>query len=279
MEFAFSAATFRLRSLKEAVDAIAKGGFRAVELLADRPHLFPEDFQASQIDELARCLKDRRMKVVNLNSSSVTALGEGVRPSWIEEDWKQRELRIRYTLDSLRLAAALGIPSVSTDGGGPIPESMNEKEAWRLFVANMHRVLPLAARLGVRLLIQCEPEGLLRSSTQLKAMVDELGDLKALGVDFDAGHVWCLGEDPCEAFERLRDHVVHIHLSDIPKDRKHRHVALGEGGLDIPSFLRCVRESGYAGAVTVHLSSVERDAGEVVEAAAAYLKDRGFWKE
>lgn len=279
MEFAYSAASFRLRSLQEAVNAIAEGGFRAVELLADRPHLFPQDFQASRIDELSQCLEDRKMKVVNLNACSVSALGDGVRPAWIEEDWKQRELRIRYTLDSLRLAAALGIPSVTTNGGGPIPESMNEKEAWRLFVANMHRVLPLAAKLKVRLLVQCEPESLIRSSMQLKKLMEELSDLDALGVDFDPVHAWCAGEDPCEAFERLREHVVHIHLSDVGEDRKHRHLPLGEGAMDVARFLRCVQEAGYSGAVTVHVSSAEREAAEVVEAAVSYLRQWGFWRD
>ncbi len=279
MKFAFSTCAFKLLSLKDTMATIANGGYRAVELMADRPHAFPEDFKASRITEFSQCLDDKKMIVVNLNSSVVNALGDGIHPTWIEEDWKERELRIRYTLDCLRLAAALGIPSVTTGGGGPIPESMNQREAWRLFVANMHRVLPLAKKLGVRLLVQPDPDSLIRTSDQVAALIEELDGLEALGVDFDPGHAWCAGEDPCEAFEKVHKHVVHVHLSDVQSDRKHRHVQLGDGVLDLPSFLHCVERSGYDGYLTVHVSPTEREEEEIVTASVNYLKKNGFWPE
>ncbi len=149
MKFAYSTSIFKMRSLKDAVDSVAKAGFEAVELMADRPHVFPQDFKASEISTLHECLERRKLKVISLGAGRVSALGDGHHPSWIEEDWKERELRIRYTLDCLRLAAALGVPSISILPGGKIPQSMNQREAWRLFVANLHRVLPLARKLAV----------------------------------------------------------------------------------------------------------------------------------
>lgn len=275
MKWAYSTLPFRRKSLKEAVDAVAKGGFRCVELLADRPHLFPEDFRAGAINELSQCLAQRNMKIVNLNGWHPSALGDVAHPNWLAEDWKEREVRIRYTLDCLRLAAALGIPTVSTNGGGPVPESMNEREAWRLFVANMHRVIPIAKKLGVKLCFRPEPDQLIRTSAQTLAFLKEVEEPDVLTVDFDPTYAVLQDEDPCEAFRRLRAHIAFVRLTDLAGSEAHRHTQLGDGIFDIPSFIRCLKEQGYEGYVIVSVPSSERSPDEVVAASKEYLTRHG----
>lgn len=276
MKFAYSTRIFRWRALPEAVTSIVAAGFHAVELLADRPHAFPEDLKGADVTVLNGCMEDKKVAIANLNSCVVMALGDSHRPSWIEEDWMEREKRIRYTLDCLRLAAAMGVPSVSTVGGGVIPESMHQGEAWRLFVANMHRILPLADRLGIQLLLQPEPDMLLQTSHQLVKFLGELNETGRLGVNFNVAHVYCAGEDPLEAWDRVRDHVGHVELSDAPASRKHQHVQLGEGDIDIPGFLHHLEASGYEGFVTIEMESQEHDPAGVVTDSANYLKKHGF---
>jgi sugar phosphate isomerase/epimerase len=267
---------FRLRPLTEAIDLISKTGFGAIELMGDRPHAFPEDLKASDISALNEQLAERKMTVSNLDAVVVNALGDGHHPSWIEEDWKERETRIRYTLDCLRLSAAVGIPHITIGPGGSIPETMNQREAFRLLVANMHRVLPLAEKLGVKVLVQCEPGGLLESSAQTLELLRELEFHEWLGVNFDPGHFFCSGENPCEAWEKLEPYVGHVNLEDIPADRAHRHVQLGEGAMDIVAFLNLVRESRYEGFVTVKLEAYEQRAEEMAQHSAQYLRANGF---
>lgn len=275
MKWAYSTLPFRRKSLKEALDAVAKGGFRCVELLADRPHLFPEDFRAGAINDLTQCLLQRNIKIVNLNGWQANALGDGAHPNWLAEDWKERELRIRYTLDCLRLAAALGIPTVSTNGGGPIPESMNEREAWRLFVANMHRVTPVAKKLGVKLCFRPEPDQLIRTSAQALEFLREVEEPGVLAVDFDPTYTVRQGEEPCEAFDRLRAHIGFVRLTDLAGGEVHRHTQLGEGVFDIPSFVGCLKERGYEGHVIISVPSSERSSDEVVAASKEYLVRHG----
>lgn len=276
MKFAYSTSMFRLRSLSEAIESIAKAGFCAVELMADRPHAFPEDIGAPETTLLSKCLNERKLKISNLNCNVVTALGDAHHPSWIEEDWQEREKRIRYTLDCMRLAAALGITHITTAPGGPIPETMNQGEAWRLFIANMHRVLPLARKLGIKILLPPEPGWLIENSTQILNFLKELEFHEYLGVDFDPGHFLCVEEDPQEAWERLKDYVGHIHLEDVPANRTHRHLQLGEGVMDIPEFLHQVEKSNYQGFVTIKLETYEQRAEEMVLTSAQYLKKKGF---
>jgi sugar phosphate isomerase/epimerase len=276
MKFAYSTSIFKMRPLKDAVDCVAKAGFEAVELMADRPHVFPQDFKASEISTLHECLERRKLKVIGLGAGRVSALGDGHHPSWIEEDWKERELRIRYTLDCLRLAAALGVPSISIFPGGKIPQSMNQGEAWRLFVADLHRVLPLARKLAVRVLVEPTPEMLVENSEQMLALLKEFDGDEALGVNFGTADLAFAGEDPCEAWDRLKPYAGQIHLGDLVEGSDHRHTQLGEGVLDIPRFLRSVLASGYEGYVTVEMESADRDAEELVLGSAVYLRKEGF---
>lgn len=276
MKLAYSTRIFRLRPLAEAINAIAEAGFHAVELLADRPHAYPGDINGSEATALNHCMHEHKMHVTNLNSCSSMVLGDSQHPSWIEEDWLEREKRIRYTLDCMRLAAAMGIPSISTSAGGGIPESMHQGEAWRLLVANMHRVGPLAKRLGVKLLLQSEPDMLLYSSGQMLQFLDELEYSEFLGINFNVAHLYCVGEDPCEAWDLLKNYVAHVQLSDVPSDRTHRHVQLGEGAVDIEGFLACVQESQYLGYVTIEMESDEQNPAGKVGASADYLRAKGF---
>ena len=276
MHFAYSTNVFRSRPLSEAIDGIAKAGFSAVEIIADRPHAFPDDLSAATTAELGRCLTEKKIKVCNLNSSLVTAMTEVYNPSWLEEDWQHREMRIRYTLDCMRLAAAIGIPCVSTNAGGEIPETMNQRDAFRLLVANMHRVLPLAKKLGVKLLIEPEPGLLLETSEQTLEFMKELEFNEHLGINFDAGHFFCVGEDPCQSWEKLKCYVAHVHLDDIPASRSHRHTQLGEGAVDIPALLDCIKTSGYQGYVTVRVDAYDQKPEEIVVASATYLREKGF---
>lgn len=276
MKFAYSTSSFRLRPLSEAIEGIARAGFCGIELIAERPHAFPEDMTASHIAMLHQSLEERKMKISNLNACGATIPGELDSPSWIEENWKPRETRIRYTLDCMRMAAAMGVPHVTTQAAGILPSTMNQREGERLFVANLERVFPLSRRLGVKLLVQPGPGLLIERTDQILEVLKELDFNPCLGINFDAGHFFCAGEDPCEAYEKLKAYVSHIHLEDIAADRSHRHLPLGEGAMDIPGFLKCVEKSGYEGHLTVMLDSYEQRQDELVAASAEYLRAQGF---
>lgn len=68
------------------------------------------------------------------------------------------------------------------------------------------------------------------------------GDLDALRrfphVTLDTSHLAVAGEDITEAYRRLRDRVVHIHLSDNRGRGRDSHAPIGEGILPIADFVR-----------------------------------------
>lgn len=278
MKFAYSTNIFRLRPLAEAIEGIARAGFCAIEILAERPQAFPEDMTAAQIALLQQNLDQRKMKISSLNACNAGQTAESRGPSWIEEDWKPREVRIRHTLDCMRMAAAMGIPHVVTVGAGGIPSTMTRFDAVRLFVANLQRILPLARKLGIRLLVQPEPGNLIETTEHVLELLKELDYDDRVGINFDVGHFFCVNEDPCEAWKTLKPYSRHVHIGDIPADRRHHHVQLGEGALDVARFLECVEESGYEGYLTIKLEAYDQQPEEVVTASAAFLRSIGKMK-
>ena len=97
MIFGYSTNAFIKFSLAEAVDRIAALGFQGVEIMCDRPHLYPPDFDDEERLSLKNLLNTRKLKVTNLNSFTLFAVGNTYLPSWIEPGKERRRQRIEHT--------------------------------------------------------------------------------------------------------------------------------------------------------------------------------------
>ena len=111
----------------------------------------------------------------------------------------------------------------------------NWRENWRFF-----------------LLIEPEPGLLIERFEQYLEFAGRI-DSPWVGLNFDIGHAYCVGEDPQDWIARMAPHTKHYHLEDIPPSREHRHMIPGRGAIDFPAVLREIAGSGYAGWVTVEL--------------------------
>ena len=78
-------------------------------------------------------------------------------------------------------------------------------------------------------------------------------DSPALGLNFDIGHFYCVGDDPAATVPRLAKYTRHYHLEDIAATRVHHHLVPGEGAIDFAATLRAIRATGYDGWITVEL--------------------------
>lgn len=251
MNLGYSTNAFVKHSLAHAVEKISRLGFSGIEIMADRPHLYPPDWDETGLLDLRAHLETMNLKVTNLNSFTLFAVGDTYLPSWIESSEDRRRIRIQHTLDCLRLASFLGCGNISVPPGGPL-KGMGRKEATRLFHEGIDRVVPLAEELGVKLLVEPEPDLLLENTAEFIGFIREVRS-RAVGINFDIGHFFCAGEDPAEAFEKLFEHVGHCHLEDIGTDRRHHHLIPGKGSIDFLNVLRTIRRSGYAGDISLEL--------------------------
>lgn len=271
MKFAFSTNAFRKYSFTQASKTIADAGYSGIEIMCDTPHAYPDELLSDDVDRIKEDVEENQLDISNLNAFMMCAVKDFHHPSWIEKDESFRQVRIQYTLDCIDLACWLGAKTISTEPGGPL-DGMPREEAIHLFIQGLEHVLPYAHEKGVKILIEPEPELLIETSDQYLDFLD-IYNHPALGLNFDIGHFFCVGEDPAATILKLAAHTDHYHLEDIPENREHRHILPGRGGIDFNTVLSAIKKTGYQGYITVELYPYLDNPGKAALAARKYLQD------
>ena len=251
MILGYSINAFVKFSLLEAIEKIAQLGFRGIEIMCDRPHLYPPDYGEDKLARLKSLISRYGLKVTNLNSFTLFAVGDTYLPSWIEPQEERREIRIQHTLKCLEIADFFNCKNISVPPGGP-PTNLTRKEAIALFHRGLARVAPVAEELGIQILVEPEPELLLENTGEFKEFIKS-AESAAIGINFDIGHFFCAGEDPSAAFEELFEWIGHVHLEDIAATRVHHHLILGHGAIQLSEVFKTMIRLGYQGDVSLEL--------------------------
>jgi sugar phosphate isomerase/epimerase len=261
VKLAFSSNAFRKFSIERVIALLKKIGYDGLELMCDRPHAWPPDLDAPKLRSIRAALKKHRMPVSNLNAFMMCVVGDFHHPSWIEPDLAYRRQRVDHTIACLELAAKLGARTVSTEPGGPIPKGWSRKRAYREFRDELRGPARRAEELGVRLLIEPEPELLIEKSDQFLDFIESV-ESPSIGLNFDMGHFHCVGEKIPDLIRRFGRRIAHAHLEDI-KNRKHHHLEPGKGDIDFAAVFEAFREIGYDGWVTIELYPYQDNPEEV----------------
>src|SRR5262249_61277354 len=94
------------------------------------------------------------------------------------------------------------------DAGGPWAADL------RLFVEGLKPTAEHAVKEGVLLLVEPEPGLLIETADQFLELMEHI-DSPAVGMNFDIGHAYCVGDDPAATIPRLAKYIRHFHLEDI----------------------------------------------------------------
>lgn len=270
MNFAFSSNAFRKHSLIDAMKAIARIGYRGVEIMADTPHAYPPDITYSDIRRIRRELRMYGLKVSNINAFEMWAQGNTYHPSWIEKDPALRKKRIDHTMMVIDLAQELECPNISIEPGGPVDCAVAD-DPYTVFLDGLQKISDKARGCGVRVLIEPEPGLLIENSCQFLDLLTRL-DPDVYGLNFDIGHFFCVGEDPAGLARMLHPVTHHYHLEDIAASQVHQHLLPGEGAINIKEVLNSIHGTGYSGFVTVELYPYEDHPVEAAASAFKYLE-------
>ncbi len=252
MVFGYSTNAYVKYTVAESLERIANLGFKGVEIMCDRPHLYPPDFKGEALAAIRAILERRGLRVTNLNSFTLFAVGDTYLPSWIEPDPARRDIRVRHTLECLEVARALGVANISIPPGGPLEKGMGRDEALRLFHAGLDQVMPTAEELGIKVLVEPEPDLLMERTAEFKPFIRDIRS-PLIGLNFDIGHFFCAGEDPAAALEELFEWVGHMHVEDIPASREHNHLIAGQGAIDFTAVFGAMARLGYDGDISLEL--------------------------
>jgi len=256
MQLAFSTNAYLKFSFPEAVRRLAAIGYAGVEIMADVPHAWPACLLEEQKQAIRDALARHRLAISNINAFMMNAISDARQrywhPSWIEPDQHYRQVRIDHTWRALTLARELGARCITTEPGGPVEPGGSWSAALRLFVEMLKPVAEHAEKEGVLLLIEPEPGLLVETADQFEELMKHI-DSPAVGLNFDIGHFYCVGDEPAPTVHRLARYIRHFHLEDIAATRVHHHLIPGEGAIDFASTLQAIREIGYQGWVTIEL--------------------------
>lgn len=116
----------------------------------------------------------------------------------------------------------------------------------------------LSAHYGIALSFENVPATVFQQPDEMDGLFDE-----ALWFTFDVAHAAYLGIDPL-AFERHFTHMINAHMYDVvPGVGLSDWAPVGTGMIDWPRYMMALKNSGYAGPITVelteeHLSDVLR---------------------
>src|SRR6516164_7871780 len=240
MQLAFSTNAYLKFSFAEAARRLAAIGYRGVEIMADVPHAWPAFLLQEQKQAIRDALAKNRLAISNVNSFMMHAVNDARQrywhPSWIEPDPHYRRIRIDHTRRALTLARELGSPCITTEPGGPVEPGGSWQAALKLFVEGLKPVAEHAEKEGVLLLVEPEPGLLIETADQFLEFMQHI-DSPAVGLNFDIGHFYCVGDDPAPTVQRLAKYIRHFHLEDIAATRVHHHLIPGEGAIDLYPYV------------------------------------------
>ncbi len=275
MQLSYSSNAYLNFSVEETIARIAALGYAGLELLADVPHAWPAGLLEERKRSIRDCLKRHNLKIVNVNAFMMNAVADPRQPywhpSWIEPDPNYRAIRREHTHRALKLAKELGAPSIQTSGGGPLGKSQSWNSAAKIFYDEFMPCVETAEKLNVSLLIEPEPGLMIETFQQYMEFAGRV-DSPAVGLNFDIGHAYCMGQDPQEWIARMAPHTRHYHIEDIAATREHAHLIPGRGAIDFPAVFREIKRTGYQGWVTVELYPYINDPDEAGRQSKKFLE-------
>jgi sugar phosphate isomerase/epimerase len=274
IDLAFSSNAFKKNTLAEAIDAIARIGYRGVELMADLHHANPATFDASARAVTRRQLEALGLAISNVNAFTYFCGGDTYHPTWIEDDPTLLETRITHTIGSIEIASEFGAKTVSLQPGGPlIGTTLSREDASERFADGLNRVLPTARQHNIILAVEPEPGLFIQTAQEfLDFRNQHFKNEPRLQMNCDIGHLFCVGDDPAEVIRNHAQHIAHVHLEDIGKNRVHQHLTPGKGVIDFEKVFDALESIHYRGRVTVELYPYETTAAGVAKMAWEHLK-------
>ena len=107
-----------------------------------------------------------------------------------------------------------------------------------------------------------------------KDVIGHVKDLDPrLGICLDIGHDARDGFDPVEDMKLYRDRIFDIHIKDVTAASKEGTTCeMGRGIIDIPAFVKALREVGYSGACSLEFEKDMRDPLAGIAESIGYFK-------
>jgi sugar phosphate isomerase/epimerase len=179
----------------------------------------------------------------------------------------------------LEIAAILDAPIVML----PIPgkTEYTREQSRSHWIAGFKEVMPKVQASGIKLTVEHFPQAISPFITS-DDMEFAIRDVPGFYVTFDSGNMLTAGEDPCFAFMRHKDHILHAHFKDwtVVDDgmrgldgRCYRPALIGEGIVPYRKLLQTMKKCGYEGYIDIEYENNDYPAADAIKKAVDYLKN------
>lgn len=248
---------FSAQNLREALARVAWCGYTEVELAAIPgmcEHIVPTSDDAQLIKDQ---VEEAGLRAVAIEAAMNLTVHDNI-PRF---------------LTVLRFAAQLGVEVVNTGGGG----QSDDPESEQVVYAAIRQLAPQARDLGVKVGIKAHvKQAIYNTASALRAL--EAVPLEGWGINYDASHLYRVGDDVVLAAEQLGQHVVSVHVRDtleriIPIGPPPTQIP-GRGSIDLAAVLRAFHAAGYAGPIDLEVIGTRTFADWQAVAIAA--ESRGY---
>jgi sugar phosphate isomerase/epimerase len=256
-------------SLPAIAELLTGSPFTGVELTIT-PALLARASDKAYWEDVSATFREKGLAFRSVHLGAPHLLGpEPHRPGLSALDPQARARKAEACRACMGIAVALGAPYMTFTSGLTESEDLHARQeaAFREELAALTRAKPE----GLTLLIEQEPEHVIRTAAQLEALGR---DFPGVGATFDVGHSAVMGEDIAAAIKLLGPMLRNLHLEDI-RGRVHAHKLYGEGDIDFDPVFRALRAIGYHGDYTPDLYPFKDEPQRAMAAAEEFLRRHG----
>lgn len=269
MYFGYNTNGLAHHELFDAVDLLARIGYRGIAITIDHNALSPNAAQTeSQLAKLGERLRHNGMRsVIETGARFLLDPWAKHEPTLLSTDRRRRIDFYKFAVDC---AAALESDCVSL-WSGVLRETIPREEAVERLIEGLGETADYAAARGVMLGFEPEPGMVIDSMASFAELLPRIRR-DNVRVTLDIGHLQCQGETPIDGMiRRWASQLVNVHIEDMRAGR-HEHLMFGDGEIDFPPVLRALADSGYTGGVFVELSRHSHCGPEAAQKAFDFLQ-------
>ena len=263
---------FAYHRLDDAIEIIARLGYRCVAITVDHHALNPYDKDIDRQTERVRAQLEGA-GLASVIETGARFLLDPMRkhsPTLLDRRAAGREKRRDFLRRCVDIAAALGSLAVSF-WSGAMPAGQDPDVAFELLGDSCRALADYAVERDMVLAFEPEPGMLVDTLAKYRRLADAVSR-DNFRLTIDVGHLCCNESEPNGALiTKFAPDLVNVHLDDMRRG-VHEHLFFGDGEVDFAAAFAALKNAGYAGPVCVELSRHSHDAVETARRARQFLE-------
>ncbi len=227
------------RTLDEALQEIKALGFKYLELMTTVPHLWPPALTQSDRSDLRKKIERLELELVATNPTFLDINLASTNPGFRKESVQQIQ-------DQITLAHDLGAKIIVVIVGKRHPLLAPPFEViWEKFAREgVLKCVEHAEKHNIIFGLENGPSLFVDNTDKMLFVLNDIGSA-SMKMVFDVANA-SMVEPLDSAFEKIKDHLVHVHLSDT--DFKiWTHSPVGAGKIDFTLVAKKLQEINYSG--------------------------------